>query len=228
MTIKAVLLDLDDTLWPVAPVIQHAEATLYAWMKDHVPKVVSSYDISALRSRRQALVVTDPRFSYDLWALRHRLLQDVFVEQGEDPAKADAAMAVFAAARNAVELYPDVTPALTELAKRVRLGTISNGFADLNSIGLAPHFEVSIAAHQFGCAKPDPRIFHAACEKLSLAPDEVLYVGDDLVLDVQGAQQAGLQAGWMNRRGLKSEHPHHAHIKPDAEFNDLHDLTQWL
>ncbi|MFZ6847065.1 HAD family hydrolase [Undibacterium sp. RuRC25W] len=228
MTIKAVLLDLDDTLWPVAPVIQHAEATLYAWMQEHVPNVVSMYDISSLRVRRQALVSTNPRFSYDLWALRHRLLQDVFIEQGEDVAKADTAMAVFAAARNAVELYPDVTPALTELATRVKLGTISNGFADLHAIGLAPHFEVSIAAHQFGCAKPDARIFHAACEKLRLLPAEVLYVGDDLLLDVQGAQAAGLKAGWMNRRRLESKDSHHPHIKPDAEFNDLHDLTQWL
>ena len=228
MTIKAVLLDLDDTLWPVAPVIQHAEATLYAWMQEHVPSVTANYDIASLRARRQALVATNPRFSFDLWALRHRLLQDVFVQHGEDGAKADHAMAVFAAARNQVSLYPDVTAALTQLGQRVKLGTISNGFADLQAIGLASYFQVSIAAHQFGCAKPDPRIFHAACDALSLSPAEVLYVGDDLLLDVQGAQAAGLQAAWMNRRGLPTEEVRHQHIKPDAEFNDLHDLSQWL
>ncbi|MBC3861434.1 HAD family hydrolase [Undibacterium jejuense] len=228
MTIKAVLLDLDDTLWPVAPVIQHAEATLYTWMQQHVPNVTAQHDIVSLRSLRQALVTTDPRFSYDLWALRHQLLQNVFRQYDEDVGKADQAMAVFAHARNQVSLYPDVAPALGVLGQRVKLGTISNGFADLQAIGLAGHFHVSVAAHQFGCAKPDARIFHAACDGLGLAPYEVLYVGDDLLLDVQGAQQAGLKAGWMNRRSLVNDDPRHSHVKPDAEFKDLHDLTQWL
>jgi len=228
MTIKAVLLDLDDTLWPVAPVIAHAEAALFAWMQEHVPTVTAIHNIASLREKRQALVVTNPQFSYDLWALRHRLLQDVFTQHGEDAAKADEAMTVFAAARNQVNLYPDVAPALAQLAQRVKLGTISNGFADLQAIGLAPHFQVSIAAHQFGCAKPDSRIFHAACDELDLSPAEVLYVGDDLLLDVQGAQSAGLMGAWMNRRNLVNDDVRHQHIKPDAEFNDLHDLTQWL
>jgi len=228
MTIKAVLLDLDDTLWPVGPVIEHAEASLYAWMQQYAPNVTAVHDIVSLRSLRQALVASDPRFSYDLWALRHQLLQNVFREYDEDVAKVDQAMAVFAHARNQVSLYPDVAPALGELGRRVRLGTVSNGFADLQAIGLAPHFQVSLAAHQFGCAKPDARIFHAACDGLGLVPDEVLYVGDDLLLDVQGAQLAGLKAGWMNRRGLLNDDPRHAHVKPDAEFKDLHDLTQWL
>ncbi|MFZ6863430.1 HAD family hydrolase [Undibacterium sp. Ji67W] len=228
MTIKAVLLDLDDTLWPVVPVIQHAEATLYTWMQQHVPSVTAEHDMASLRAMRQALVMSDPRFSYDLWALRHQLLQNVFSQHGEDVAKADQAMAVFAHARNQVSLYPDVAPALGELSLRVKLGTVSNGFADLHAIGLAGLFEVSVAAHQFGCAKPDARIFHAACDGLGLTPDEVLYVGDDLLLDVQGAQQAGLMAGWMNRRGLMNDDPRQTHVKPDAEFKDLHDLTQWL
>ncbi|WP_223827211.1 HAD family hydrolase [Undibacterium oligocarboniphilum] len=228
MIIKAVLLDLDDTLWPVAPVIRHAESRLHAWMQEHVPAVTALHTIDSLRERRQALVASDPRFSYDLWALRHTLLRQILIEHDEDPAKADQAMAVFAAARNQVSLYEDVRPALQTLAQKVRLGTVSNGFADLQAIGLAPHFEVSVAAHQFGCAKPDPRIFLAACDALGLVPQSVLYVGDDLLLDVEGAQQAGLRAGWMNRSGMPSADPRHQHILPDAEFKDLHDLTEWL
>jgi putative hydrolase of the HAD superfamily len=92
MTIKAILFDLDDTLWPVGPVIRRAEQALHDWLAVHTPQVTAAYDIEGLRRRRQALVPTDPRFSYDLWSLRHRLLQDVMTEQGADPAHADAAM----------------------------------------------------------------------------------------------------------------------------------------
>lgn len=228
MTIKAVLLDLDDTLWPVVPVIRHAEAVLQQWMHENAPVVAQNYSVEGLRERRNALVQTDPRFDYDLWALRHTLLQQVFQEHGVAVEKADQAMRVFADARNKVDLYPDVKPGLLALQQKLALGTVSNGFADLQAIGIAHHFKVSIAAYRFGCAKPDARIFLAACQELGLAPQEVLYVGDDLLLDVQGAQQAGLQGGWMNRQGLKIEDDRHLHIKPDAEFSSLHDLTQWI
>ncbi|MFZ6655556.1 HAD family hydrolase [Undibacterium sp. TJN19] len=228
MTIKAVLLDLDDTLWPVAPVIRHAEAMLQQWMHAHVPVVAQNYTIEKMREYRNALVPTDPRFQYDLWALRMALLEKIFAEHGEDRSKAELAMAVFADARNKVSLYEDVLPSLEALAQKLTLGTVSNGFADLQAIGLASHFKVSIAAYRFGCGKPDPRIFLAACEALEMEPQHVLYVGDDLLLDVQGAQKAGLRGGWMNRHGLKIEDERHLHIQPDAEFSNLHDLYRYL
>ena len=133
MRIKAVLLDLDDTLWPVAPLIQQAESTLYDWMAVHTPGVVQLYSIDQLRAKRNALIKTNPRFEYDLWALRHTLLSHVFAELDEDPKKADHAMAVFAHARNQVTLYDDVLPALSELSQHVVLGSVSNGFADLQA-----------------------------------------------------------------------------------------------
>lgn len=223
--IKAVLFDLDDTLWPVAPVIQHAEQTLHNWLTLHVPEVASRYSIEAMRERRSALVGSDSRFQYDLWALRHALLTQVLDEVGADVALADPAMAVFSEARNRVSIFADVEPALHQLGQQVMLGSISNGFADLQAIGLAKFFKISLAAHQFGCAKPDPRIFISACEALGLPPQQVVYVGDDLVLDVQGAQQVGLQAIWMNRHGLPPK-PAHQHIQPDAVVSDLHQVLK--
>jgi FMN hydrolase / 5-amino-6-(5-phospho-D-ribitylamino)uracil phosphatase len=228
MRIKAVLFDLDDTLWPVAPVIQHAESTLQAWMLIHTPKVAQHYSIEQLRHHRNALVKTNPRFEYDLWTLRHTLLSNVFMEVGEDPQKADIAMAVFADARNQVALYDDVVPGLSALSERFALGTVSNGFADLHKIGISSHFKVSLAAHSFGCAKPDPRIFMAACAALQLLPDQVMYVGDDLALDVLGAQQVGMRGVWMNRHHVDLAVTRHSHVQPDVIVTNLHDVIQCL
>lgn len=228
MPIKALIFDLDDTLWPVAPVIMQAEAILHAWMAVHVPQVVATYSVEDLREKRQALVATNPRFSYDLWALRHSLLRQVFIELEADPLHADAAMQIFAEARNRVSLYADVMPALPQLGERFVLGSISNGFADLQAIGLAQHFSVSLAAHSFGCAKPDPRIFLAAAEHLNLRSNELMYVGDDLRLDVQAAQAVGMQAAWMNRHGVTLDLNATPKIQPDLIVRDLHDLLDKL
>jgi putative hydrolase of the HAD superfamily len=227
MTIKAVVFDLDDTLWPVAPVIQQAEAALHTWLAQHAPQVVQQFSIEQLRKKRNALLLTDARFEYDLWALRHTSLQQVLAEVGDDRQKADLGMAVFAIARNQVALYDDVMPGLQALGQRVKLGTISNGFADLQAIGLASHFQVSLAAHRFGCAKPDSSIFLAACEELQFSPHEIMFVGDDLLLDVQAAQQVGMQGVWM-RRMLNvadvADVQHSDTVLPDAIVTNLHEL----
>lgn len=228
MAMKALIFDLDDTLWPITPVIMAAEAKLHEWMAQEAPAVVARYSIEELRIRRQALVATDARFSYDLWALRHTLLAQVFGELGIDVGKADQAMQVFAQERSRVTLFADVMPALDHLRERFVLASISNGFADLQAIGLDQHFSVSLAAHQFGCAKPDPRIFLAMLEHLQLRPEECMYIGDDVRIDVQGAQQVGMRAAWVNRHGLRLEESAYSHVKPDFVLRDLQDLVQAL
>ncbi|MBP0600336.1 HAD family hydrolase [Herbaspirillum sp. LeCh32-8] len=222
--VKAVLFDLDDTLWAIEPVLVRAEALLYEWLQTNAPRVAAAHTVASLRERRMALMQTDPLYRIDLWKLRHAALSDVFTEHGEDLALVEEAMALFSQARSTVELFGDVEPALQRLKQTLALGSVSNGFADLERIGLAGHFGVSIAAHRFGRAKPDAAIFHAACEALGVAPGETVYVGDEPYLDVQGAQQAGLRAVWMNRfdRALPEG------IVPDAVCRDLHELRDWL
>ena len=222
--IKAVLFDLDDTLWPIAPVISRAEIVLYDWLTVHAPAVVGRFSIESMRSRRAELMATNPRYQIDLWSLRHAVLCEVMIASGEDVAKAEPAMAVFSDARNAVTLFDDVLPGLLRLADKVALGSISNGFADLQAIGLAKHFQVSVAAHRCGTAKPDPAIFIMTCEELKIDPAEAVYVGDDLLLDVEGAQKAGLRAVWMNRFARTVPD----HIQPDAVCTSLVELEYWL
>jgi FMN hydrolase / 5-amino-6-(5-phospho-D-ribitylamino)uracil phosphatase len=226
--VKAVLFDLDDTLWPIVPVIKQAEVMLHDWLAEHAPAVARQFSIEALRTRRMQLMDMNPRFRYDLHALRHAGLTEAFIAAGEDIAKIEHAMTVFAAARNRVILFDDVLPTLASLSSRVRVGSVSNGAADLEVIGLAHHFHVSIAAYEMGCAKPDAAIFHAACEALGVAPHETVYVGDDPVLDVEGAQKAGLRAVWMNRIELGTARVLPEHIRPDAICATLHELDVWL
>ena len=222
--IKAVLFDLDDTLWPIAPTIVRAEALQYEWLTLNAPATTARHSRDSMRARRMELAQTDPRYRYDLWSLRHTALVEALRSAGEDPELARAAMEIFSRERNVVSVFDDVVPGLTRLGGRFALGTISNGFADLAAIGLAGHFRVSIAAHRLGFAKPDARIFHRACEALQVMPQETLYVGDDPLLDVEGAQKAGLRAAWMNRfeRTLPEA------IVPDFHCTNLTELVARL
>ncbi len=223
---QAVLFDLDDTLWPIAPVILEAEQILFAWLREHAPRVAQQFTIETLRHARLELLARRPEFQLDLGALRRAGLIAAFEQAGEDAAKVELAMTEFFAARNAVIPYDDVLPGLLRLKGRVRIGSVTNGNADLETIGLARHFEVSVAAPSFGVAKPDQRIFLEACRQLDVAPQEAVYVGDDLLLDVHGAQRAGLRAVWMNRLGKPNGLTHE--VRPDGEVSSLDGLLAWL
>ena len=226
-SIRALLFDLDDTLWPITPVIVQAEQVLFTWIAAHAPRVAASYSIDMMRQQRTQLMQARPELAIDLQALRYQALLDTFLRCDEDPALVTAAMQVFNQARNQVQLFDDVAHCLPHLAKLVKLGSLTNGAADLEAIGLAHHFEISLSAHKIGKAKPDPHVFLLACEALKLQPEQVAYIGDDLRLDVEGAQKAGLTGLWLNRQNQQAP-AELGHIQPDAMFTNLHDLVGWL
>jgi putative hydrolase of the HAD superfamily len=112
----------------------------------------------------------------------------------------------------------------------VPLAALSNGNADLRRIGLDMHFEFQLGASEHGKPKPSACIFHAACARFAVPPHEVLHVGDDIAMDVLGAQHAGLRSCWINRpdaSGAVQAWPRHER-RPDLEFTSLAGLADWL
>jgi putative hydrolase of the HAD superfamily len=86
----------------------------------------------------------------------------------------------------------------TLLDRGYRLAVVSNADGRvrglLEAAGLAPLLEFVVDSAEVGVEKPDPRIFHAATERLDLAPAACAYVGDIYEIDVVGAARAGLSA----------------------------------
>ena len=193
--------DLDDTLWPVGPVIAAAERQLLSWLRERHPEIVSGHDLESLRALRDGVAQRFPERSHDLTFLRHRALKDLFGAAGHAESLADAALEVFFSARNRVEFYDDVRPALSRLRARYRLFAISNGNADLHRCGIGDLFAGHVTAIAAGAAKPDSRIFAALLEMAGVEAAQVLHIGDDPLADVIGATRAGMQAVWVNRDG---------------------------
>src|ERR1700683_2860947 len=119
--------DLDDTLWPVEPVIAAAESALLTWLGTHHPLALSGHGIESMRARRAAAAERHPEHAHDLTFLRHRALKDLFGAVGLAESHADDAFEVFFSARNRVEFYDDALPALRRLHSRYRLFAVSNG-----------------------------------------------------------------------------------------------------
>jgi FMN hydrolase / 5-amino-6-(5-phospho-D-ribitylamino)uracil phosphatase len=191
--------DLDDTLWPVGPVIAAAERALLSWLHERHPQVVIGHSLESMRELRASVAERFPEHGHDLTFLRHRSLQELFDAAGHRQALADEALEVFLAARNRVEFYDDVRPALLRLRARYPLFALSNGNADLERCGIGDLFAGHVTARAAGAAKPDARIFARLASLAGVEPAQVLHIGDDPRMDVAGATQAGMQAAWLNR-----------------------------
>ena len=198
--IRAVAFDLDDTLWAIGPVIERAERLLYAWLHEHCPRLTERFSLQDLRAARSALAAEQPHRAHDYTYMRMTVLERHAVGCGYTAAHAAEAFAVFHAARNELDLFEDVRPALERLRNRYRLATLSNGNADLRRIGIARYFDASLTARELGAQKPDSRCFESLARALDLEPAQILYVGDDPLLDVEGARACLLRTAWMNRR----------------------------
>lgn len=223
--IKAIGLDLDDTLWPVEPILHRAEAAMQQWMARHAPAAARALaDAPQRLALRKRVLAREPGIGHDMSALRRAVIAQALADAREPAELAEPAFQVFFAERNRVELYEDALEALTRLSSRFPLVAVSNGNADVHRVGLGQHFHAAVGAHSAGVAKPHRRIFELAAAAAGVAPHEVLHVGDDAELDVLGALDAGMQAVWLNRNGQAWAHPRRATV----EVADLRALCMQL
>lgn len=222
MPIKAVLWDVDDTLFDYTTADR-------VGMREHL---VAEGLLEAYGSAEEALARWR-RITDEQWA-RFAAGEATFEEQRRDRVRVflgrpelsdDETEAWFERYLRRYEaawaLFPDVLPVLDSLAGVYRHAVLSNSHLrvqehKLRTLGVRDRFEVVLCAAELGVAKPEARAFHAACDALELAPHQVAYVGDHPEIDGRGAAEAGLFSVWINRDG--------AHTAP-AEGTGLRRIT---
>jgi 2-haloalkanoic acid dehalogenase type II len=220
--LKALTFDLDDTLWDNRPVLIAAEQSLYDWLGRHYPRINQHYGLEGMLRLRQELLKQNPELRHDVTALRKDSLQVMAQSCGYDDRLVEPAFEVFLEARHRVTLYSDVKPALRRLrAAGYCLGTLTNGNAEVQRLGLGQLFDFSLSAASVGKAKPHPRMFEEACRCAQVTATELAHIGDEAGTDLAGAQNAGVTVIWMNRQGLAAD-------PGVARHAEVRDMTQLL
>jgi HAD superfamily hydrolase (TIGR01549 family) len=100
------------------------------------------------------------------------------------------------------KIEPDIKQTLDKLKQTgMKLGILSNTFINaiilerhLAELGLLDYFGVRLYSYQFAFRKPDSRIFLEAAKQMNCRPQNVLFVGDRLNIDIAGALVANMPA----------------------------------
>jgi putative hydrolase of the HAD superfamily len=228
--IPVVLFDLDDTLFA------HRQA-------------VDDGIVAHLRSLGGDLALADPSETVSRWhaleehhyprylageldfaGQRRERAREFLAGHGREieDAAADAWFAAYSTEyQRAWRLHADTLPCLDALAP-TRLGIITNGDPavqgrKLAAIGLDGRFEHVIASGSFTFAKPDARIFEAACAAFGVPVGQAMYVGDRLATDAIGAARAGLAGVWLDRLGATADETAAAEV---AGVSVIHSLRE--
>jgi len=124
-------------------------------------------------------------------------------------------------------LFPHAHEVLTALQKKYSLHIITNGFEEaqhikLKSADLTKYFSNIIISEHTGYKKPDVRIFQYAEQSVNSSADKCMMIGDGLVVDIQGAKDAGWDTVYFNPAKIPHEE------SPTFEISSLDALMQIL
>lgn len=189
VVIEAILFDLDETL-------HSREQAFWRWIADEIrnaggPTVdrteVERLDARGRGEKRPLLQLLDQTFHWGL----------------SEAARIERFRAGIA---KHLEIDVRVRDMLHRLGKAYRLGLVTNGTSatqrrKIEKLHLEDMFEAVAISEEMGFKKPDPRAFHHALARLRTAPGEAIFVGDDPVSDIAGAQAVGMIAVQVGGEG---------------------------
>ena len=226
--IKAVIFDLDDTLYDYKALERAAFECVGELVRERLGVSEEQYEDAFMRARQVTkemlgeTATSHSRMLYFQKTLEYLDIRPLYLalEMYEtywgfflDN------MSLYAGARDLLE-------ALHE--KYIRVGVCTDLLAHiqhrkLRRLGMMDDVDCMVTSEEAGVEKPSPGIFKLCIEKLRLPAEEVCFVGDNLERDVKGAMAAGLQAIWFHQETLQEEKAQDG-IDVVSDYGELYEL----
>jgi putative hydrolase of the HAD superfamily len=224
--VKAVLFDIDDTLFDTTTLAKMARVNAVKAM------VESGLPIHDVQRGYKPLVKIVEEYGANYDQHFDRLLE-VFGHK-QDPKVIAAGIVAYHDTKLAyLKPDPDVIPTLIALRdKGCKIGIVSNGrsvkqWEKIIRLGLQHFFHKVVISEEVGVEKPESKIFDIALKKLHVNADEAVYVGDTLETDVFGANKAGLVSVRLLKRKRK-ESPLDRTMRPKVTIRRISELLSIL
>ena len=231
MNIQVISFDLDETLWPLTGVIEHAEQAVFNYLRSLDPALAPYLNPEHFLTIKKQVFEASQHQGYSIDTMRRmavtQLLKPFSYSEQEAKNIAEQALTIFLQARHSVIPFADVLPTLVQLSTRYHLIALTNGNANIFRLPLGHFFDGSLQAQTVGHAKPSKHFYQQAISLADVAPDQILHIGDHPRDDVHGAKLAGLRTIWLNR--LQQNWPtENDWLEPDFRITNLSQLFNVL
>jgi putative hydrolase of the HAD superfamily len=128
--------------------------------------------------------------------------------------------------RRRLRLYPHVRDVLDALRVRFPMALVTDAQSayargELHRVGLLEYFDPIVVSGDYGYRKPDSRLFQIALDRMGVAAEHAIYVGNDMHRDIYGAREVGMRTVMFDSdQGTKD----YLGCVPDYRITDHRDL----
>lgn len=234
MDLRGIIFDLDDTI--ISFDVSAGPTWKYVCEKyTSESKVISAKALfKAIDEVRKGFWSNDERHKKgrsNLKSARRKIVKEAFqrlgLENMNDAIKVADSYSV--ERMKQIELFPKTIETLDYFKKsKIQLSLLTNGESHLqrskiSRFKLYLYFDFIFIEEEVGFGKPEEKAYLNVLEKMSLEPEHVWSVGDNLVWDVKVPQQLGIYSIWndFNKTGL----PFNSHIIPNRIINNISELV---
>lgn len=226
MAIKAVLFDLDDTLYDFSSVHRQALQALaeYGEARFDIParRFLVAYREADNQIKQELPLVSA---CHNRIIICQRMLE--LMDLPSIVAPLDLYETYWGTLLRAIKPREGAAELMERLHRRhIRTAIVTDMTAHIQhrkiaALGLADSLDVMVTSEEAGIEKPDPKIFQLCLRKLHVKPNEALFIGDSFERDIIGAHNAGLLPFWLNPTKKKA---------PQVSFpyKELKSLTELL
>lgn len=214
-SLSAVLLDLDDTLYPEREFARGGFRAAAA--------------VLAERLRRTSSELFELLWKQFESGVRGSIFDSVLAELKvpHDAVLIDELIQAYRSHEPQLTLFADAERLLPMIWPRYGLGLLTDGPADVQrrkvkALGLQFRVEAIVYSDDFGREhwKPSPIPYLELLRKLHVDPSHAVYVGDNPKKDFIGARRLGLQTVRIRRPNTE-----HGHVEPQLGFEADHEIT---
>jgi putative hydrolase of the HAD superfamily len=206
--IKHIFFDLDNTLWDFDKNSESAIAKMYAFYKI---KEMYGVDFSVFHKNYYQinenlwLQFRDNHISKE--ELRQRRFKEAFICVGiENINLAEKFEEIYF--EEIVKfnfLIEGAEELLRELSKRYKIHILSNGFYEvtkrkIETSAIKKYITTWTSSEEINIRKPRPEIFEFTLHKAQAKKEESIYIGDDLIADIEGGTNFGIKTIYFNRK----------------------------
>lgn len=215
MTVRAVLFDLDDTLFAYR---EYARAGLRSAADRLAEKTGARYHEELERMYFEEGITEG---TFDRLLDRHDLSADL----------TQALVDAYHDATSPLSPYPETERVLSELGDRYQLGLVTDGrggHAKLKRLDIEEYFDAVMVTPTVDATKGDPQVFETVLSTLSVPADSAVYVGDDPRFDFQVPNDLGMETIRVRRGRFADLEPDDEAQTPDLELDSLDELLGHL
>ena len=230
---KAILFDLDNTLYPYLPSHETGLKASAAFAASTLHLSAEAFHRLYEESRREIHQSLKGTASSHNRILYFQRIYETCTKKAESANILRCHQIYWKAYFSKMTLFQGVLELFDFLKKRHRPIAIVTDMTTqlqlekLKVLKLAPYVQALVTSEEAGVEKPHPRIFQLALKKLGILPGEACLVGDDPVADVEGANRVGIETIQWVPNG-RAAVPQKEIRKPHHQVSTYHQLKQFL